>query len=71
MQIRPRIVSREFKSGRSASSIGGVEVHTLDRKQTTRKPFSIMHIDVARAYFHAKGSETCAGTIASGGQNGR
>ena len=31
----------------------------------SRSPESLMNVDVSRAYFHAKGSEVCAGEIAS------
>ena len=59
MQIRSRIVAREFKSDDRPDLYAGtppVEALkaiisiTANHKET----FSIMHIDVSRAYFHAK-----------------
>ena len=57
MQIKPRIVAIEFKSDsarsvRKGSSLGGVKA-IKSIAASPKQTFSIMLIDVSRAYFHA------------------
>ena len=68
MQIRSRIVAREFKSDDRPDLYAGTP--PLEALKTIisiaanhRETFSIMHIDVSRAYFHAKAQRPCAGTF--------
>ena len=74
MQIRSRIVAREFKSDDRPDLFAGTP--PLDALKSIisfaanhKETFKIMYIKVSRAYFHAE--ETCAGAIAGGGQSGR
>ena len=59
MQIRSRMCAREIKSDDRPRpvcrdfSVGGVET-ILSIAANHKETFSIMHIDVSRAYFHAK-----------------
>ena len=55
MQIRSRMCAREFKSDDRPDLYAGTPpLEAFESKRTTKKRFSIMHIDVSRAYFHAK-----------------
>ena len=51
-QIRSRIVAREFKSDdRTLEALKSVVSIAANHREHT---FSVLHIDVSRAYFHAK-----------------
>ena len=59
MQIRSRVVAREFKSGDKPDLYAGTP--TLEALKALisiaanqKQTFSIMHIDVSRAYFHVE-----------------
>ena len=76
MQIRSRIVARELKSDDRPDLYAGTPPlealkFIMSIAANHKEAFSIMHIDVSRAYFRAKSSETCASAIACGGQSGR
>ena len=67
MQIRSRI-AREFKSDDRPDLYAGIPQleafkSIISIAANHNGTFSIMHIDVSLAYFHAKRSETCAGTV--------
>ena len=54
MQIRSRIVVREFKSGdRRTPSLEALNA-IISIAAGHSPEFSLMHVDVSRAYFHAK-----------------
>ena len=60
MQTRSRIVAREFKSaGRPGLYAGSLPLEALRTviliAANHKDTHAIMHIDVSRAYFHAKG----------------
>ena len=76
MQIRSRIVARDFTSDDRPDLFAGTA--PLDALKSIvsiaanhKETFTIMYINVSRAYFHAKRSVTCAGAIAGVGQSGR
>ena len=76
IQIRSRIVAREFKSGDRPDLYAGTPpLEALKARISIagcpQETFSIMHIDVSPAYFSCRSSEACADMITSGGQNGR
>ena len=59
MQIRSRIVAREFKSGNRPDLYAGTlllealkAIMSIAASHTAE--FSLMHVDVSGAYFHAK-----------------
>ena len=59
MQIRSRIVAREFKSDDPPDLYAGTPPlealkAIISIAANHKETFSIMHIDVSRAYFHAK-----------------
>ena len=59
MQIRSRMCAREFKSGDPPDLYAGIPPFealkaTISIAANHKETFSIMHIDVSRAYFHAK-----------------
>ena len=59
MQIRSRIVAREFKSDDRPDLYAGTPPlealkALISIAASHKETFSIMHIDVSRAYFHAK-----------------
>ena len=56
MQIRSRIVAREFRTGDRSDLYAGT--HPLEALK------ALMHVDVSRAFFPCQGSETCASEIA-------
>ena len=64
MQIRSRIVDREFKSGDRTDLCA--ETHPLEALKAfisvaaSHSPeFPLMHVDVSRSYFHAKARRPC------------
>ena len=74
MQFRSRIVAREFKSDDRTDvyavtllleALKAIKSIAANHKET----LSIIHIDVSRAYFHAKAQRPVL-IITSGGQNG-
>ena len=76
MQIRSRIVARDFKSNDRPDlyartppleALKSIISIAANHKET----FSIMHIDVSHAHLSWKSSDAYAGTITSGGQIGR
>ena len=74
MQIKSKIVPREFKSDdRPDLYAGTAPLEVLKALISTaanhKETFTITCINVSRAYFHTE--ETCAGAIAGGGQSGR
>ena len=74
MQIRSRIVASEFKSGDRPDPYAGTPPCEALKVQISvaanhKQTFSVVHIDVSRAYFHAMAHS--AGGNGSGGQNGR
>ena len=59
MQIRSRIVAREFKSGDRPNLYAGTPsvdaLKAIISIAASHSPeFSLVHVDVSRAYFHAK-----------------
>ena len=59
MQVRSRMCATEFKSDDRADLYAGTSPlealkATLPIAANRKETFSIMHIDVSRAYFHAK-----------------
>ena len=59
IQIRSRIVAREFKSGDKphlyARTLPPEALKAIISTAASHRPeFSLMHVDVSRAYFHAK-----------------
>ena len=59
MQIRSRIVAREFKSGDRPDLYAGIHpleaLNSIISIAASHGPeFSLMHVDGSRAYFHAK-----------------
>ena len=59
LQIRPRIVAREFKSDDGPDLYAGTPPlealkSTISIAASHKETFSIMHIDVPSAYFHGK-----------------
>ena len=76
MQIRSRMCAREFKSDdrlglvcrdSTAEALKAIISVAANNKNT----FSIMHIDVSRAYFHAKAQRPVLIRLPVEGQNGR
>ena len=70
MQILSRIVAREFKSGDRpdlyAVTLPLEALRAVISKAASHIPeFSLMHVDVSRAYSHGQGSGACPGEIAS------
>ena len=76
VQIRSRIVAREFKERRSTRSvrrdpsIESAEVHDIDSNKSQRDILNESYRRVT-CKLPCKSSETCAGEIAGGGQSGR
>ena len=58
MQIRSRLVAREFKSGDTPDLYAGTLPEALKAivfiAASHSPESSLMHVDVSRAYFHAK-----------------
>ena len=72
MQIRSRIVAREFKSwDRPDLYAGPLPLEALKAiisiAASHSPEFSLMHVDVSRAYFHAKAQRPVLREIASRG----
>ena len=68
MQIRSRIVTREFKSGDRRDLYAGTPAlealkAIISIAANYSPEFSMMHVDVSRAYFHAKAQRPRAGEI--------
>ena len=73
MQIRSRMCAREFNSDDRPDLYAGTPPlealkAIMSIEADNKETFSIMHIDVSRAYFHAKAQRPVL--IRSGGQNG-
>ena len=67
VQIRSRMCAREFKSDDRPDLYAGTPSlealkAIISIAANNKETFSIMHIDVSRAYFHAKARETRAHT---------
>ena len=74
MQIRSWIVAREFTSDEWTDLNAGTPPmealkSIIFMAANHKEAFSVMHVDVSRAYFHVK-AQRRGGTITSGGQNG-
>ena len=70
MQLRSRVVAREFKSADRPDLYAGTPpleaLKAITSIAASHSPeFSLMHVDVSCAYFHAKAQEARAGEIGS------